>query len=69
MTDTFSEAIKSGDTEHLLWWAGEARALMREIIAAHRDPDAPEYNECDTAKCDWCGRAERLLIPNKCTSP
>lgn len=59
------EAIESGDAEHLLWWANEARELLGEIVLQHHSPDAPEYNECDVDRCMWCERASKLLLrPN-----
>lgn len=35
--------------------------LLREIMQAHADPDSPEYNECDKARCFWCEQAAAEL--------
>lgn len=42
----------------------EIESLLREVMRQHADPDAPEYNECDTAPCNWCERAVRIIGPN-----
>ena len=42
----------------------EIGSLLREIMQMHADPDAPEYNECDTSPCNWCERAAKLIGPN-----
>ncbi len=31
-----------------------AQALLREVRGWHCDKESPEYNECDTAPCQWC---------------
>lgn len=35
--------------------------LLQEVVRSHRDPDSPEYNECDTAECEWCRRAKAAI--------
>lgn len=39
----------------------EIIALLKEVMRQHADPEAPEYNECDTAQCNWCERAAKVL--------
>ena len=39
----------------------EIDSLLSEIMRLHADPKAPEYNDCDTAPCNWCERASKLL--------
>jgi len=39
----------------------EITALLKEVMRQHADPEAPEYNECDTAQCNWCERAAKVL--------
>jgi hypothetical protein len=35
--------------------------LLSEVMGQHADPEAPEYNECDKARCNWCERAAKVL--------
>lgn len=32
-------------------------ALVKEVATQHRDPNSPEYNECDKGECLWCEAA------------
>ena len=43
----------------------EINSLLREVMQQHADPDAPEYNQCDTEPCNWCERAAKLIRPNE----
>ncbi len=45
------------DTERL----NLATDLLREVMDWHADPESNEYNECDTAPCDWCSQARRVI--------
>ena len=40
------------------------KALLREVMRWHSDPQAPEYNECDKDPCAWCTEAAMLIGPN-----
>lgn len=39
----------------------EIQFLLMEHMGQHRSPDMPEYNQCDTAPCNWCERAKKVL--------
>ena len=40
--------------------------LVREVMFWHRDKESSDYNECDTAPCHWCERAQKAIdeLPN-----
>jgi len=40
--------------------------LVREVMFWHRDKESSDYNECDTAPCHWCERAQKVIdeLPN-----
>lgn len=35
--------------------------LIKEVMAAHSDPDSGDYNECDKDHCAWCEEAQTIL--------
>ena len=49
------------DAMHLVRWVPIALTLLREVMAWHRDPQSADYNECDTAPCEWCKVAAQCL--------
>lgn len=36
----------------------ELEKLIQEIVINHADKNSPDYNECDTSKCDWCEESQ-----------
>ena len=49
------------DDDVLFAWIVESRQLLREVIGWHADPESPDYNDCDKAKCAWCEHADKVL--------
>ena len=37
------------------------RDLLTEIMDGHSDPKSSNYNDCDTAPCEWCTQARAYL--------
>lgn len=35
--------------------------LVGEVIWSHSHSESPEYNECDTAICNWCVESQRHI--------
>ncbi len=42
------------------------RALVGEVVKWHSDPNSPDYNECDKARCLWC---EEALVATSSAEP
>lgn len=38
-----------------------ARGLLKDVMAAHRNPDIGEYNECEKEPCQWCVGAQAVI--------
>lgn len=44
---------------------GKLSPLVREIMAAHRAPSSPDYNECEVDECAFCFDARMALNPEE----
>jgi hypothetical protein len=51
------------DVRYVRWDLVEP--LLTDILAAHADPNNPDYNECETedTQCQWCQSAAALYPP------